>query len=101
MKHNPTNTSHEISKLNVSMGISADQPATCHANLPPALAQIAAGRDHINTSEFARSISRANQTLRKLLCQQGHAFGIRPIKFGGRLLWPVAEIAGLFSGAAA
>jgi hypothetical protein len=65
--------------------------------IPTSLATIAAGRDYITTSEFAHGISRAAQTIRKLLCQNGAAFGIRPVKFGNRLLWPVAQIAALFN----
>lgn len=67
-------------------------------HLPPALAAIAQGRDHIQTSEFARSITRAGQTIRKNYCLTGEAYGIRPIKIGNRLLWPVAEVARLLSG---
>lgn len=66
--------------------------------IPPALAQIAAGRDHIDTSEYGRAINRAGQTIRKHYCYTGHCFGIRPIKFGNRLLWPVAEVAALLNG---
>lgn len=65
---------------------------------PPALATIAAGRDHINTGEFAHATDRASQTIRKNYCQTGECFGIRPVKFGNRLLWPVAQIAVLLSG---
>lgn len=68
------------------------------ANLPPALAAIAKGRDHIQTSEFARATNRASQTIRKNYCLTGACFGVRPIKFGNRLLWPVAEIANLLNG---
>jgi hypothetical protein len=67
-------------------------------SLPPALAEIAAGRDHIRTMEFARAVSKAHQTLRKLHCTTGACFGIRPIKIGRDLLWPVAEIAALLNG---
>lgn len=62
---------------------------------PPALADIAAGRDHINTAEFARATDRAKQTIRKNYCLKGECFGIRPVKFGNRLLWPVAQVAAL------
>jgi hypothetical protein len=65
---------------------------------PAALAQIAAGRDHINTSEFGRAIDRADQTIRKNYCYTGHCFGIRPVKFGNKLLWPVSAIAALLNG---
>lgn len=68
--------------------------------LPAALAAIAAGRDHIQTAEFARAVNRASQTIRKNLCITGHCFGIRPVKFGNRLLWPVVEIAALLNGGA-
>jgi hypothetical protein len=73
-------------------------PAT---SIPPGLAAIAAGRDLISTAEFAKSVTRATQTIRKNHCLQGECFGIRPVKFGNRLLWPVAEIAALLNGGAA
>lgn len=52
------------------------------ANLPPALAEIAAGRDHITTAEFARATNKAPQTVRKNYCLTGECFGIRPVKVG-------------------
>lgn len=69
--------------------------------IPAALAQVSAGRDFITTDEFARTISRAKQTIRKTYCYTGHVFGIVPRKFGNRLLWPVAEVAALLNGEAA
>ncbi len=68
--------------------------------IPPALAAIAAGRDHINTAEFAHATDRASQTIRKNYCLTGECFGIRPVKFGNRLLWPVAQISELLNGGA-
>ena len=68
------------------------------AIVPEALAAIATGRDHIQTAEFARASNRASQTIRKNYCLTGHCFGIRPVKFGNRLLWPVAQIAALLNG---
>jgi hypothetical protein len=68
--------------------------------IPDALAAIAEGRDHIQTAEFARATSRAQQTIRKNYCLTGHCFGIRPVKFGNRLLWPVDGIANLLNGGA-
>lgn len=70
-------------------------------HIPSALAAIAAGRDHIQTAEFARATNRASQTIRKNYCLTGECFGIRPIKFGNRLLWPVKEIVALLNGEAA
>ena len=67
-------------------------------DIPPALAEISAGRDHIQTFEFARAVNRADQTIRKNYCLTGECFGIRPVKFSNRLLWPVADIAALLSG---
>lgn len=69
-------------------------------SVPPSLAQIAAGRDHINTLEYGRAIDRAGQTIRKNYCYTGHCFGIRPVKIGNKLLWPVAQIAALLNGGA-
>ncbi|WP_297575128.1 hypothetical protein [uncultured Deefgea sp.] len=66
--------------------------------IPTALAEIAQNRDHINTAEFGHAVDRANQTIRKNYCLTGHCFGIRPVKVGGRLLWPVADIAKLLNG---
>jgi hypothetical protein len=69
-------------------------------SIPAALATIASGRDHIQTAEFARATNRASQTIRKNYCMTGECFGIRPVKFGNRLLWPVACVAALLSGGA-
>lgn len=64
----------------------------------PVLAEIAKGRDHLTTAEFARATNRAGQTIRKNYCLTGECFGITPIKFGNRLLWPVDKIAALLAG---
>jgi hypothetical protein len=63
--------------------------------LPSALITIAAGRDHIQTAEFAKATNRACQTIRKNYCLTGECFGIRPVKIGNRLLWPVAAVSAL------
>ncbi len=67
-------------------------------DLPTALAAVANDRDYISTVEFAHSITHATQTIRKNYCLTGEAFGIRPIKIGSRLLWPVRDIAQLLIG---
>lgn len=69
-----------------------------NTGLPLALATIAAGRDYIQTAEFAHAANRASQTIRKNYCLTGACFGIRSVKFGNRLLWPVSEIAALLTG---
>lgn len=66
----------------------------------PGLEAKAAGRDHLNTAEFAQVTNRASQTIRKNFCLQGECFGIRPLKVGNRLQWPVAEIAHRLNGGA-
>ena len=65
--------------------------------LLPELVRIARDRDHINTAEYGRAINRSGQTIRKNLCINGEAYGIRPVKVRGRLLWPVSEIAALLA----
>ncbi len=67
-------------------------------SIPSNLAAIAAGRDHINTGEYAQATCRSSQTIRKNYCLTGECYGIRPIKFGNKLLWSVAEIAKLLNG---
>ena len=63
-----------------------------------ALAQVAAGRDHVTTAEYARATNRACQTIRKNYCLTGECFGLRPVKVAGRLMWPVAPIRHLPTG---
>ncbi len=69
--------------------------------IPAALADIAAGRDHVQTNEFGQVTLHADQTIRKNYCLTGECFGIRPVKVGNRLLWPVKEIAALLTRGAA
>lgn len=66
--------------------------------IPSGLAAVAAGRDHILTSEFARAVNRAPQTVRKNVGESGSCFGITPVKVGRRLLWPVSDVAALLQG---
>lgn len=69
-------------------------------SLPPALAIVAQGRDHITTAEFARAMCRATQTVLKNHCLTGECYGVRPIKRGKLLLWPVAGVAHALNGGA-
>jgi hypothetical protein len=69
--------------------------------LPPALAAIADGRDHVRTAELAQVTTYDRQTIRKNVSQTGECFGIRPVKVGKFLLWPVQRIAALLNGEAA
>lgn len=68
--------------------------------IPEALAEVAAGRDFIKTREFSKALNKAEQTVRKLHCLTGHAYGIRPIKVGNELNWSVVETAALLNGGA-
>ncbi len=68
--------------------------------IPPGLASIARNRDYIHTHEFAETLGKASQSARKLYCQTGEAWGVRPVKVGHHLMWPVAEIAKVLIGGA-
>jgi len=65
----------------------------------PALAAFANGSEFILTSELARLVRRADQTIRKSLSEKGHFFGIVPIKLGNRNLWRVRDVDTLLAGA--
>lgn len=54
--------------------------------------------DLVTTEEFAQSTKCSTKTIRKNYCLTGHCYGIRPVKVGGRLLWPISDIARLLSG---
>ncbi len=66
--------------------------------IPQGLANIAKGRDNILTHEVGLVTNTATQTIRKHLCHTGSFHGIKPIKIGGRLQFPVREIAKLIRG---
>lgn len=63
------------------------------ALIPPGLAEVAQGRDYIRTEEFAHAICRAVATVHKNHCLTGECFGVRPVKRGKLLLWPVTAVA--------
>lgn len=66
--------------------------------LHPALEELAAGRAHLMTDEYAKVTNCKHQTVLKNYSKKGECFGIRPIKVGHRLLWPVDQIAALLNG---
>lgn len=57
-----------------------------------ALTVLAAGSDFLLTDELARFLRCASQTIRKAYSATGHYLGIRPLKLGSRLLWPIKEV---------
>jgi hypothetical protein len=69
-------------------------------SLPPAIAEAARGRSHVTTAEAAHLLSRSPKTLRKEHSAKGEAYGIRPLKIGNTLAWPVDQIAALLRGEA-
>ena len=71
-----------------------------NVSIPTNLAEISKGRDHILTDEIATVTNHKPQTVRKSYCMTGAYFGIRPVKLGNRLLWPVADVAKILSGGA-
>ena len=50
------------------------------------------------TRDAAAFLGKSGQTLRKLYCQQGHAYGVRPLKIGGRLAWRAGDLLALVNG---
>lgn len=68
------------------------------SEIPEGLANIAKGRDNILTHELGMATNTASQTIRKHLCQTGSFHGIVPIKIGGKLQFPVSEVAKLVRG---
>lgn len=66
--------------------------------IPDGLARLANGRDNILTHELGIATNTATQTIRKHLCQTGSFHGIIPIKIGGKLQFPVGEVAKLVRG---
>lgn len=67
-------------------------------DIPEGLARLAANRDNLLTHELAIATNTATQTIRKHLCQTGSFHGIKPIKIGGKLQFPVMEVAKLIRG---
>lgn len=63
--------------------------------IPPALAEMAAGRDLITTREAAFCLGLEAGTLQRWPRRGGP---IRPLKVGSRLLWRVTDIAALLGG---
>lgn len=68
-----------------------------NAEVPEGLANLANGRDLITVTEFAFVTNIAEQTIRKHLCLHGDAFGVTPIKIGGRVLFKVVDVAKLIT----
>jgi hypothetical protein len=68
--------------------------------IPTKLQEVAGNRDFLSTHETATALNKARQTLLKEFCLKGHAYGIRPKKIGGRLLWSVSDIQALLNGEA-
>lgn len=83
----------------VHMNLKENSKEASEGPIPSGLSMLAGNRDAITTAEFAEAISGSQQTLRKNYCLTGNAYGIKPIKIGNRLLWPVEKIARLINGA--
>ena len=66
--------------------------------IPEGLARLANGRDNILTHELGLATNTATQTIRRHLCQKGSFHGLKPIKIGGRLQFPVCDVAKLVRG---
>lgn len=53
----------------------------------------------LTTRDAAAALGKSGQTLRKLYCQQGHAYGIKPLKIGARLAWRAGDLLRIVQGA--
>ena len=60
--------------------------------LTPVLDAIAEERDYCDTKEFAKVFIAAEQSARKNASEKGQCFGVRPVKVGNKLLWPIAQM---------
>ncbi len=63
----------------------------------PVLAAIARERDYVCTADFGRLVGCKGSTARKNHHLFGECFGVRPIKVGNRLMWPVDQITQLLT----
>jgi hypothetical protein len=66
--------------------------ATSATAAPANLGGVPSDRVYLSTLEFAKLVNCRSNSIRNKYSSAGEYNGIRPIKFGGRLLWPVAEI---------
>jgi hypothetical protein len=67
-----------------------------HATLiPPALATLAGGSDLVTVIGLATWSQCQPQTIRKNLSQHGHFHGLRPVRFGRRVMFRVSDVAKL------
>lgn len=62
--------------------------------------EIHSNNTHWDTAEFATQLHRSPQTIRRLVSEKGEAYGVRPIKIGNKLLWPIADVKALLEGGA-
>lgn len=68
------------------------------SNLTPSFIALTFGRDFLPTAEAAKAMNRKRQTLHKWA--MNGTGPVRPVRQGGRLAWPVAEIARFLQGEA-
>ena len=63
--------------------------------IPQGLANLANGRDNITTEELAQVTNYSIATILKDHCLYGHFKGVKPIKIGKKLNFPVIDVAKL------
>jgi hypothetical protein len=68
--------------------------------MPSPLAELAAVTDFLLTDELAHYLRCKAQTIRKAYSSTGNYLGIRPVKPGSRLLWPLTEVTRMLAGGA-
>lgn len=62
------------------------------------LRQMTGGRPLANTTELAQISDTRPQTIRRNHSERGEFLGLRPVKIGNRLFWPLTDIARVLSG---
>ena len=62
------------------------------------LRQMTGGRPLANTTELALISDTRPQTIRRNHSERGEFLGLRPIKIGNRLFWPLTDVARVLSG---
>jgi hypothetical protein len=67
--------------------------ATCTTHVPSALASVLFDRVYISTHEFAKLVNCKPHSIWNCYSEKGDYHGIKPVKLGGRLLWPTDRIA--------
>lgn len=79
----------QSTSLTTAHGASSRCAAPEHQQFPPLELE---GRPRVPTAQAAYYLAFRPQTLREWACYGKHPAELRPIRVGGRLMWPMAGI---------